>query len=165
MQNTGTQNPSTETGSGPPRRAQGRSYQQIERRMSPGKRDGLEPFLNFQEESEQLAARRDRERRRYHARQPKPISGVLAKVLQQRGYGQVLTDGRLQEVWQQAAGQLLAGASRAVRIRRGKLEVIVSNSVMRQEIEYQKSELLARLNQAASELNIRDLRFRIGPLS
>jgi len=110
----------------------------------------------------ELQQRRERERRRRFARRPKPISGVLAKVVQRRGYGRLLATGQLNGVWRQAVGEPFARFTRPAGIRGGKLEVIVASSVIRQEIEYRRSELLARLGELAPELQIRGLRFRVG---
>jgi predicted nucleic acid-binding Zn ribbon protein len=111
-----------------------------------------------------FASRRDRERRRYHARRPKKISDVLAQLITLRGYGRFQADANLEAAWKGAAGEQLARFSRAARVRRGKLEVTVSNSTTMQELSFQKLQILAELGRSLPDARIRDLRFRVGDI-
>ena len=111
-----------------------------------------------------FAARRDKEQRRHHARKPKTIRDVMAQLITLRGYGRFQADAALAEAWAAAAGVALARFSRAGQIRRGKLEVIVSNSTIMQELGFQKQHVLAELTRRLPDARIRDLRFRIGSI-
>lgn len=82
-----------------------------------------------------------------------------------RGYGRVQSAAACAEAWRQAAGQRLASCTRATLVRRGVLEVLVASSTMVQELGFQKKALIERLADLAPEENIRDLRFRVGPLA
>jgi hypothetical protein len=68
-------------------------------------------------------------------------------------------------MWRQAAGEALASCSRATQVQRGVLEVIVENSLVMQEIGFQKLALIERMAELLPGENIRDLRCRVGPLS
>lgn len=98
-------------------------------------------------------------------REPQHISDVLPRLMARRGYGRVQSAGACAEAWQKAAGQRVAACTRATAVRRGVLEVLVSNSTMVQEITFQKRALLAQLAELLPDENIRDLRFRVGPLT
>jgi predicted nucleic acid-binding Zn ribbon protein len=111
-----------------------------------------------------FTARREKEQRRYHARRPKIIGDVLAQLITLRGYGRFQANAELQAAWQAAAGETLARASRAGQIRRGKLEVIVTNSTIVQELTFQKQNILAELGRTLPDAKIRDVRFRLGPI-
>jgi hypothetical protein len=50
-------------------------------------------------------------------------------------------------------------------VRRGVLEVLVGNSTLAQELGFQKKSLVKRLAELLPEEKIRDLKFRVGPLS
>ena len=50
------------------------------------------------------------------------------------------------------------------QLRRGKLEVVVANSTLIQELTYQKPTLVAALAQALPDQKIQDLRFRLGAI-
>ena len=109
-------------------------------------------------------ARRGREQRRHYARRPKKIADVLAQLITARGYGRIQADADFTAAWQEAAGPLLARFTRPGQIRRGQLEITVANSTIVQELTFQKQRILAALQAAMSDANIRDLRFRLGPV-
>ena len=54
--------------------------------------------------------------------------------------------------------------SRPGNVRRSVLEVTVRNSAVLQELTFQKTQLLGELSRLLPDQNIRDLRFRIGPM-
>src|SRR5262245_60591760 len=93
---------------------------------------------------------------------PQRIGDVLAELMARRGYARQQSFERYAEVWRQVAGEMLAACSRATQVRRGVLEVLVSNSTMIQEIAFQKPQLVRRLADALPEEKIRDLRLRVG---
>jgi len=111
-----------------------------------------------------FAKKRDTERRRSFARRPKRIKDILARLITERGYGRIEADQQLQEAWHAAVGLPLAHQSRPGKIRRGQLEILVSNSTIRQEFTFQKQRILKSLRQQMPEARIRDLRFRVGPM-
>jgi predicted nucleic acid-binding Zn ribbon protein len=109
-----------------------------------------------------FASRRDREQRRYYARRPKKIGDVLAQLITARGYGRIQADGELTAAWHKAAGRQLARFTRPGKLRRGQLEVTVSNSTIVQELTFEKQRILAVLQAEVPQARIRDIRFRIG---
>ena len=111
-----------------------------------------------------LTTKREREQRRYHARQPKRIGNVLAQLINKRGYGRVQTSELLADQWRIAVGEAGARFSRACRVRGGKLEVLVANSTALQELTFQRQQILEKLQKQLPEAGIRALRFRSGPL-
>jgi predicted nucleic acid-binding Zn ribbon protein len=121
--------------------------------MNPA-RDDISDFEN----------RREREQRRFHARRPKKIGDVMARLITLRGYGRLQANADLAAAWAAAAGDPLARASRAGQIRRGKLEVTVSNSTSMQELSFQKQRILAELTRRLPDARIRDVRFRVGAI-
>jgi hypothetical protein len=89
--------------------------------------------MSAADETADFAARREREKRREFARRPKRIADVLAELITTRGYGRIEADRQFGAAWTAAAGELLARSSRAGRLHRGKLEVLVANSITMQE--------------------------------
>lgn len=110
----------------------------------------------------EFAARRDREQRRHYARRPKKIADVLAQLITARGYGRIQATADFTAAWQAAAGEALAKYTRPGRLRRGVLEITVSNSTVVQELTFQKQRILAKLQAEHADARIRDIRFRIG---
>jgi predicted nucleic acid-binding Zn ribbon protein len=112
-----------------------------------------------------FAARRSREERRHYARRPKKIGNVLAQLITARGYGRIQANGELVSAWRRAVGESLACYTLPGHIRRGLLEITVSNSTVVQELSFQRERLLAALQNELPEAEIRNLRFRVGSVS
>jgi len=63
-----------------------------------------------------------------------------------------------------AAGEVVARYSRPGKLRGGKLDVLVANSTVLQELKFQELEILRQLNQALPEAEIRGLKLRVGQI-
>ena len=111
-----------------------------------------------------LSERSGRQRRRFFARRPKKLSDVLAQLVTKKGYGATETDEQLRETWNTAAGAALARFSQATRVNRGRLEVTVANSMMMQELSFEKTRILAAVRAALPEARIEDLKLRVGKI-
>ena len=96
---------------------------------------------------------------------PKPIAEVLSQLLARRGYAREQSAGLSADAWRSVAGEALAPYTRAGAVRRGVLEVVVSNSTLVQELSFQKQVLVSKLAQLLPDEEIRDLRFRVGAVS
>lgn len=117
------------------------------------------------ESAAEFAARRDREQRRHFAKRPKSIGDVLAQLITARGYGRIQADGELASAWRAAVGESLARYTRPGQLRRGQLQVTVSNSAIVQELTFQKERIMAALVEQLPGATIRDIRFRVGSVS
>lgn len=108
------------------------------------------------------AKRAEGQRRRFHARKPKPLGDVLSKLIAQRGYAAVKSDEALVAAWRLAAGDTLARRSRVGGLRRGQLEVLVGSNALLQDLQFDQARLLAAVQAAAPNARITRLRFRVG---
>jgi predicted nucleic acid-binding Zn ribbon protein len=97
--------------------------------------------------------------------QPRQIGDVLTQLIARRGYARQQSTAALETAWQQAVGQQFAAVTRAGDVRRGTLEVLVSNNLLAQELGFQQDELIARLQKLSPASKINKLRFRIGSIS
>ena len=95
---------------------------------------------------------------------PEPIGKIVAELMSQKGFGRVQSSAELEEAWREAAGPAIAQFTRVGTVRRGKLEVIVANSVLIQELGFQKATILEALQEKLPEKSIQDLRFKVGPV-
>lgn len=95
---------------------------------------------------------------------PKKIADVLGQLMARRGYARVQASSALDQVWRLAAGEALALVSRPGNLRRGVLQVVVANSAALQELGFAKRTIIKELKQRVPDHEIRDIRFRIGPL-
>jgi predicted nucleic acid-binding Zn ribbon protein len=118
-----------------------------------------------QQAATDFLTRRDREQRRHYARKPKKIADVLAQLITARAYGRIQADADFTNAWQKAAGATIAKYTRPGRLRRGTLEVTAANSMIIQELAFQKQQILAQLQTAIPDAKIRDIRFRVGSIA
>jgi predicted nucleic acid-binding Zn ribbon protein len=95
---------------------------------------------------------------------PKPIADIMAQLLARRGYAREQSSAGYSEAWAVAAGQAVGRVTRAGAIRRGALEVLVANSTLMQELTFQKSALLAKLQQLLPDEKLTGLRFKVGAI-
>jgi len=98
-------------------------------------------------------------------RGPVPIADILSELHARRGIGRVRATEVFDQAWREAAGELIAAHTRVGHVRRGRLEVIVANSTLVQELTFQKSDIIKRLNQQVPDARIADLRFRVGAVN
>ena len=102
--------------------------------------------------------KRAQKRHRY----PYHMGDVVNQLMGRRGYARFQQSDQLNEIWESAVGPEIASVSKPGNLRRGVLEVIVSNSVVMQELTFAKPGLIHAVNQQFHQ-SIRDIRFRTGP--
>lgn len=94
-----------------------------------------------------------------------PIKGILTQVLREcRGSFQQDPD-LLGQIWDRAVGATIARNAQPAAFKQRLLVVHVSSSVWLQELFFQKSALIERVNAAAGREILEDIRFKIGPLA
>lgn len=98
-------------------------------------------------------------------RGPEKIGDILSQLMARRGFARVQSAAAYDDAWKRAAGEMLAQYTRVGQLKRGKLEITVTNSVLVQELQFQKGDLLAALNRILPDQGIKDLRFRVGAIS
>ncbi len=96
---------------------------------------------------------------------PEPIGEILAQLMARRGFAHLRSTQARESAWREAAGEQLAEFTRVGPVRRGNLEVTVANSTLLQELSFQKPDLLKALARLLPAAGIKDLRFRVGPIT
>jgi predicted nucleic acid-binding Zn ribbon protein len=114
------------------------------------------------EELGDFSRRGQQQRRRFFGGQPKRMADVLAQLVQKKGYAQVRADQAHREAWQTAAGPAIAAVTEPGKISRGTLEVTAANSLVMQELSFEKERLLAAIQTAMPDAGIKQLRFKVG---
>jgi predicted nucleic acid-binding Zn ribbon protein len=104
--------------------------------------------------------------RRKQVRLPpvKPMGQAISQLLARTGYAQVQTAATCDAAWREAVGDKLAANTRPGNVKRGVLEVLVSNNSVMQELSFIKSKAVKILKQLVPEQQIRDVRFRVGTI-
>jgi predicted nucleic acid-binding Zn ribbon protein len=104
------------------------------------------------------------QRRRFFGGQPKRVADIIAQVVQKKGYAQVRAGQAHHAAWQAAAGPHFAAVTEPGKLSRGTLEVTAANSLVMQELSFEKERLLAAIQQSLPEAGIKQLRFRVGQI-
>jgi predicted nucleic acid-binding Zn ribbon protein len=114
------------------------------------------------EELDDFNRRGQVQRRRFFGGQPKRMADVLAQLVQKKGYAQVRTAQSHTQAWKDAAGPHFAAVTEPGKIARGVLEVTAANSLVMQELTFEKERLLSAIQQALPTAGIKQLRFKVG---
>jgi predicted nucleic acid-binding Zn ribbon protein len=104
--------------------------------------------------------------RRRQVRLPpvKPMGQAISQLLARTGYAQIQTAATCEAAWREAVGAKLAASTRPGLVKRGVLEVLVSNSAVLQELSFLKTKAVKALKQLVPDQQIRDVRFRVGAI-
>jgi predicted nucleic acid-binding Zn ribbon protein len=93
---------------------------------------------------------------------PKPIGGVVGKVLDELGLDAAQEAFRIGELWEEAVGPDVARHCRPVAVRGHVLEAEVDSSVWCQQLQMEREALLAALRETLGPSAPTDLRLRVG---
>jgi len=110
------------------------------------------------------ALAREMDGRRVRIRQPQRIGDVVSGLLARNGYAHAAAHEQCAGAWQEAVGAKLAADSRVGNLRGGILEVFVRNSIVLQELTFQKRQVTEKLTVLLPELHLRGLRFKVGAI-
>jgi predicted nucleic acid-binding Zn ribbon protein len=92
---------------------------------------------------------------------PELLGDILGRLFAVRGWGRRNDRLRLEQAWTQAAGPRFSEQTRPGVLRRGVLEVNVSNAALLQELAgFHKRKLLEQLRKNLPGVMILDLRFK-----
>lgn len=113
-----------------------------------------------------LGLRSEKERKRFHARQPRKAGDLVARVMAKRGYAASKAADHLERAWREAADRVLtdpkiAEQTTASGLTRGRLEVLVANHVVMQEVNFFRPQLLKETQLAMPEAKITAIRFKV----
>ncbi len=92
---------------------------------------------------------------------PASLSDILSGLVSQFGIGRKREEEELEIFWREIAVEL-AEYSFVSAVRRGRLEIMVSDAIFVQELMFRKEELLRKLNERFPVKNFEDIRFRVG---
>lgn len=115
----------------------------------------------------EIQRKQRRERARLFARSPRGAADLMAEVFRRRGYASQQARIQLQGAWNQvleetATASLANTVCRLGKLRRGRLEIWVANSMVNQELTFHKRDIVARLRELAPDHPVEDLRIRVG---
>ena len=89
------------------------------------------------------------------------LADLLPDFIARTGIHRTRTTDDLAETWKDVAGEF-AGHTRYDVLRRGVLEIIVSDTIYIQELTFRKRELLEKMREAYPAAKFKEIRFRVG---
>ena len=113
--------------------------------------------LEFQQAAKLL------EQRRVYARRPRTLDRLIPRIIARSGVAGQQAGQETESAWKQVAGKQWANCSLAGPIRRGNLEVFVTDSMVHQELVFHQHDLLQQINQLLPQTKISAFRFRVDP--
>ncbi len=93
---------------------------------------------------------------------PAPLGAILQQAVEASRIDVDLNVLRLWEQWEGVVGATIAQNTRPEAIKGGLLLVHVSSAPWMQQLQFLKSELIEKLNQALGKAVIEEIRFQIG---
>jgi hypothetical protein len=91
----------------------------------------------------------------------RPISSVMRRLLSSKDYGAIQSTQSLVDTWPKIVGDKLAAATRLGKISRGALLVEANSSQALQELHFQQTTILKRLQAELPEQKIQRLSLRM----
>jgi predicted nucleic acid-binding Zn ribbon protein len=93
------------------------------------------------------------------------ISGILADLLLRHRRESGREMARICELWAHVVGGAIANNAQPVAYQKRLLSVNVASSVWIQQLQFLKGDILTRLRDASGDIQVDDIKFRIGPLT
>ena len=91
---------------------------------------------------------------------PRSIKNLLSEFLNGKDFKEINETICLTTAWKQNVGEPILKNTEIQDFKNGKLIIKTSNPIWRNELSFQKNELLNRLQKAEPELNITEIIFR-----
>ena len=91
---------------------------------------------------------------------PRPIKNLLSEFLNGKDFKAINETICLTTAWKKNVGEPILKNTEIQDFKNGKLIIKASNPIWRNELSFQKKELLNKLQKAEPELNITEIIFR-----
>ena len=87
------------------------------------------------------------------------IGGTLKKLIKKEGLENQINQQKAIDLWGDVVGQKIRENTEPVEVQFGVMIIKVTNSVWKQELQFQKEDMIKSLNKKLTKTTIRDLRF------
>ena len=87
------------------------------------------------------------------------IAGAIKKLIKKRGLEKGINQQKAVEVWGEVVGQKIKEHTEPLEVKFGVLTVKTTNSVWRQELQFQKNNIVKSINKKLIKTTIKDVRF------
>ena len=89
------------------------------------------------------------------------IGSLVDQVLARRGYVDGMANEQIRQSLEKELGETLAAECQVGKLNRGTLQIFVGDSVMMQELNFRKRQILRRLQSDLPSSRINDVRFKV----
>ena len=90
----------------------------------------------------------------------KSIKDILSDYLEGSNFKEINDTINLNNLWKKLVGENISKNTEIVSIKNGKITIKTSNPIWRNELTFQKEELLISLKKEEPELQIKEIYFR-----
>ena len=87
------------------------------------------------------------------------IGGTLKKLIKKEGLENEINQQKAIDLWGDVVGQKIRENTEPVEVQFGVMIIKVKNSVWKQELQFQKNNIIKSLNKKLIKTMIKDLRF------
>ncbi len=87
------------------------------------------------------------------------IGGTLKKLIKKEGLENEINQQKAIDLWGDVVGQKIRENTEPVEVQFGVMIIKVKNSVWKQELQFQKEDMIKSLNKKLIKTTIKDLRF------
>ena len=91
---------------------------------------------------------------------PKKINSLVSEYFKETKYIEINETLKINKIWQNLVGKTIAKNTEILNIKHGKIIVKTINSVWRNELIFQKEDLLQRLKKQEPKLKIKEIEFK-----
>jgi len=91
---------------------------------------------------------------------PKQIKDILSDYLKGTNFKEINTSINISTAWINIVGKTIAKNTEIQSFKNGKITVKTTNPIWRNELIFQKEDLLSRLKKEEPALNIKEIEFR-----
>ena len=90
----------------------------------------------------------------------KPIKELLSNFFKGSDFKDINNTINLNKSWKQIVGKTISKNTEIINIKNGKISIKTTNPIWRNELTFQKEDLLQRLKKEAPKLKIKEIEFR-----
>ena len=87
------------------------------------------------------------------------IGGALKKLIKTTGLEKGIAQQKALEIWSEIVGETVSKNTEPISIEHGILNIKTTTPVWRQELQFQKKQIIEKLNKKLNKKLIKDIRF------
>ena len=87
------------------------------------------------------------------------IGGALKKLIKTAGLEKGIAQQKALEIWSETVGETVSKNTEPISIEHGILSIKTTTPAWRQELQFQKKEIIEKLNKKLNKKLIKDIRF------